>query len=338
VRDIATNETYCPRWDKGWGYEVDHSHPAAQAWYESLVELWAEWGIDLIKLDCVNAEDELVAHRQDIISLSSAMGRSSNDFIFSLSPGGFANMSQMADIRPFVSMARATDDFWDTWSLYMDSGGGGGASSGYSHWDAARDLVSVVRSQAPTFWIDLDMLPFGRIGHPGEHCTSSGPGCARQSRYTLDETKSVFTLWSLVQSPLLMGGDVRTGELGADISAILAHPGLHRMTSDISMAAEALRVNNTATGGGGFIVWRTQPALHTKPGLHAAPHQYIAVFNLIDAHSTYTITWADVGVVPPPSSSSTLVDVWADQPFTHHTNLNFTASLAPHGVLLVKLG
>ena len=33
VRDIALNETYCPRWDASWGYAVNHSHPAAQAWY-----------------------------------------------------------------------------------------------------------------------------------------------------------------------------------------------------------------------------------------------------------------------------------------------------------------
>jgi hypothetical protein len=73
VRDIATNTTYCPRWDRGWGYEIDHTHPAAQAWYDSLVELWSSWGVDLIKLDCVNAEDELAAHRMDIIRISAAM-------------------------------------------------------------------------------------------------------------------------------------------------------------------------------------------------------------------------------------------------------------------------
>jgi alpha-galactosidase len=33
VRDIAINgSVYCPRWNPGWGWEVNHSHPAAQAW------------------------------------------------------------------------------------------------------------------------------------------------------------------------------------------------------------------------------------------------------------------------------------------------------------------
>lgn len=328
VRDIATNTTYCPRWDKGWGYEVDHAHPAAQAWYNSLVELWSEWGIDLIKLDCVNAEDELYAHREDIISLSTAMSQSSNDFIFSLSPGGFANVSQMAELRPYVSMARATDDFWDTWSYYMDSGGGGGARSGFSHWDAARDLVTVVRNQAPTFWIDLDMLPFGRIGHPGQHCSEVGVGCARNSRYTLDESKSILTLWSLVQSPLLCGGDVRDGQLPSDISAALGHQGLHRMTLEIQTATEALRMNNTAKTGDGYIVWW---ATTTNT------HQYVAVFNLVPATKSYSIRWLDIGIVPPPSSGS-VEDVWTGEPLPHVGGGTLTASLEPHGVLLLQVG
>lgn len=50
VKDIITPDTYCPRWKPDWGYQVNHNHPGAQAWYNSLVELWTSWGVDLIKV------------------------------------------------------------------------------------------------------------------------------------------------------------------------------------------------------------------------------------------------------------------------------------------------
>ena len=53
ARDLALNVTYCPRWDRSWGYAVNHSHPAAQPWYDSLVELWDEWDIDMVKVGAV---------------------------------------------------------------------------------------------------------------------------------------------------------------------------------------------------------------------------------------------------------------------------------------------
>ncbi len=38
------------------------------------MELWADdWGIDLLKLDCVNAEDESANHRLDVIAISQAL-------------------------------------------------------------------------------------------------------------------------------------------------------------------------------------------------------------------------------------------------------------------------
>jgi hypothetical protein len=42
--------------------------------YDSLVDLWAgDWGIDLVKLDCVNAEDESANHRLDVLAISRAL-------------------------------------------------------------------------------------------------------------------------------------------------------------------------------------------------------------------------------------------------------------------------
>jgi len=305
VRDIITNTTYCPRWDPGWGSEVDHSHPAASAWYESLVELWASWGVELIKLDCVNAEDELTAHRQDIIAISSAMERQESDFLFSLSPGGSSNISQLLDIRDYISMARVTDDFWDSWSFMTP------------HWDVARDLVAARRSTPPSFWIDLDMLPLGRIGHPGAKCTPSGPGCPRHTRFTPDEQRSVLSLWAMAQSPLILGADL--ADLDQDTATLISNHQVLQMTEDLIDSAEAFRTNSTSES---FIVWR---------GVDRQDSLYLGVFNQFNATQAVSFAWRDAGV---PEGAHAMQDMWTGK----MDNMNkFQASIGAHGVSLVKL-
>jgi hypothetical protein len=323
IKDIITKDTYCPRWYPDWGYAVNHSHPAAQAWYDSLVELWDSWGVELIKLDCVFAEDESLNHRLDIISLHHSFSQIQRNVVFSLSPGGFTNISVLYDISQYVSMARVTDDFWDTWELYMNEGGGGGDSSGYSHWDAARDLVSAVRSTAPTFWIDLDMLPLGRIGHPGSPCTDAGPGCPRQDRYTQNEKQAIITLWALVQSPFILGGDPTVPN--KFVEGILMNENILQMITEITGSHEAMRVNGT---GGHYIVWQGDSKLSTD--------QFIAVFNLLNASQDVQFPWSEFGVFPSCTSTGTkIVDLWTNQALD--CSPNFVTSLPQHAVSLLRV-
>lgn len=333
ARNLYTNTTYCPRWAAGWGYEVDHDHPAAQAWFDSLVELWTEWGIDLIKLDCANAEDEEWRHRLDIIRLSQAMEASSQPFVLSLSPGGFSNISQILDIRPYVSMARATDDFWDEWQMYISEGGGDGWASGVSHWDAARDLVAAVQPDSDgqgTFWIDLDMLPFGRIGH-GAPCPQPfagvGPGCSRQSRFTTSEERSILTLWAFAHSPLLVGGDLRT--MDRTTMQTLQHSAVLAMADDLGESWEALRHNDTSSGGG-YIVWAAAAKVKSV-------YRYFAIFNLANATRNVTrIPAEQLGL--DAKQVYTIENLWRGDKWEGRVpHLLSTGPLEPHGVQLIKV-
>ena len=43
--DIALEHAANCGWAAWEGFAVNHSHPAAQAWYDSLAVLWSEWGL-----------------------------------------------------------------------------------------------------------------------------------------------------------------------------------------------------------------------------------------------------------------------------------------------------
>jgi alpha-galactosidase len=142
------------RWD-GNNAKLNTSHPGARAYYDSVVELWAEWGVDLIKVDCIFAIDLSLA---DIALLSAAIEANPRPIVFSLSPGNVngdaSTLTQritpmIEAVRPLVTMARVTVDFHRNWGQVQ------------AHFPQAADLAPLgVRGGGKTdpFFIDLDMV------------------------------------------------------------------------------------------------------------------------------------------------------------------------------------
>ena len=69
---------------------VNTSHPAAQAWHDSLAELWTEWHADAVKVDCNRLK--WVGARQEVFMLADALEKaaklSRRPILYELSPGG----------------------------------------------------------------------------------------------------------------------------------------------------------------------------------------------------------------------------------------------------------
>ena len=164
----------------------------------------------------------------------------------------------------------------------------------------------------------------GSIGHPGAQCTSAGPGCPRQSRYTLVEQRAILTLWALVQSPLILGTDLTT--LSNETHNLVAQQGVLSMSEDIALAFEALRVN---TSDAGYIVWS---ATSKAAGASMAP-AYIAVFNLWNQTQSVQVPLLDLGLPPSPTATA----LWPNGSPFHFTATALSASLAAHEVLLLHM-
>jgi hypothetical protein len=80
-------ERWCTcTWDKD-GIGVDPTHPAAQAYYNSVVSLYADWGIDLIKWDCMY-DDVAGSFNQEETMAVNAIEAVEHPMTLSLSPGG----------------------------------------------------------------------------------------------------------------------------------------------------------------------------------------------------------------------------------------------------------
>ena len=178
--DIADQQSVCA-WNTDM-YGVDMAKPGAQAYYDSMVAQYAQWGVDFIKADDMARP----YHKAEIAALHRAIVKSGRPIVLSLSPGP-APPDEVEDLRAHAEMWRIEDDLWDNWASVKNM---------YFRAEAWAPLV------AAGHWPDADMLPLGRIGIRAER------GNDRLSQLSHDEQKTVMTLWSMFRSPLMFGGDL----------------------------------------------------------------------------------------------------------------------------------
>ena len=156
--------------------------PAARAYYDSVFSLYAAWGVDYIKCDDIARE---YPHCQREIELiSTACRHCGREMALSLSPGP-APLERAEHLKKYANLWRVTDDFWDDWRLLK------GMFERAEKWCV---------HAGPGHWPDADMLPVGAL----RQCY----GKPDWTHFTRDEQQTMMTLWCILRSPLMIGGDL----------------------------------------------------------------------------------------------------------------------------------
>jgi alpha-galactosidase len=184
ARDIGEPWDTCNWCNNMFG--VDTTRPGAQAYYDSLFELYAAWEVDFIK-----ADDMIYRHYHagEIELIRRAIDRCGRPMVLSLSPGD-APLGRAHHLRTNANMWRVSADFWDKWPALERM---------FGLLDAWAPFIG------PNHWPDADMLPIGRLS-----IDDRPHGPERLSRFTWNEHRTMMTLWCMARSPLMMGGDLPT--------------------------------------------------------------------------------------------------------------------------------
>jgi len=283
---------------------VNMSHPAGKIYYQSIVDLYASWGADFIKVDCIFAANY---HQEDIIAISQSIHNSGADILFSLSPGGDATLQEAQEISQYVNMYRITQDFWDCWT--KGPGVCSWCSTVLDHIEIFPQFTSLIGAPGlnGSSWPDGDMLPFGYIEDQG----SNHPNL---TNLTPAEQYTVMTLWSMYRSPLIFGGDVTR---------------LDTFTTNLLTNDEVLEIQKSSTGNG-IGSGANYPVVYATG---AGGVQYAAIFNPTNATISVNFDFAWANVV---ATSCNVRDLWA------HANLGNFKSTFPvqidiHGAGLYAL-
>lgn len=256
ARDIAHPNSICP-WNTDM-YGVDPGKEGAQAYYDSLFELYAEWQVDFVKVDDIAASRLYGFHGAEIEMIRMAIDRCGRDMVLSLSPGP-APVEHAELLAANANMWRMTDDFWDIWRLL------------YEMFERAEKWAPHV---GPGHWPDCDMLPLGHLGIR----SVDGGGADRWTRFTKDEQVTMMSLWSLFRSPLMFGGEMRDND---------------EWTLSLLTNEEVLRVHRN--GREPRLVYReddrTVWTSHDEEG-----NVFVALFNLRDEPSEVSVSLSQLGL------------------------------------------
>lgn len=285
--DQAANPNSICEWNPDM-YGARQEHPAARAYYDSIFRLYAEWGVDFVKCDDIARE---YPHcKREIEIISEACRNCGRDIVLSLSPGP-APLSEAEHLKTRSNMWRITDDFWDDWALLK------GMFERAEKWCI---------HAGPGHWPDADMLPFGAIRMC---CAETEKG--RWTRFTQDEQRTLMTLWCMMRSPLMMGGELTKCD-PFTISLLTNENVLNIQKS--SFCAHPLRTTEEES------VWIAP----RKDG----QGMYIAVFNLSDEVRRIAVTEEETEI-----SVARAVELW-----TGSTNAKLYAELGPHACAVWHVG
>ena len=276
------------------------ANAAGQAYYDSLAKLYAGWGLDFIKVDCISSRPYKA---DEIHMISAALKKAGRPIVLSLSPGP-TSLAVAEDVRQHAQMWRISDDLWDYWSPSADQTW---TQTLHGQFATAAAWAPYI---GPGHWPDADMLPIGYLG------PRPGLGAPRQTRFTHEEQRMLLTFWSIMRSPLMIGGD------------LLHNDG---WTTSLVTNPEVIAVNQHSTGNrplistNSTVIWTAVP--QNEKGL------YLAIFNRGDHEETIALEWNEVGL--ELGTSYALRDLWEHKDLGPATSLKLT--LQPHACVLYRV-
>lgn len=296
ARQIAHPASIC-LWNTDM-YGVDARAEGAQEYYDSLFKLYAEWGVDYVKVDDIARVDcgpeAPGAGFSEIAMIKKAIANCGRSMVLSLSPGP-ARVEQKEFLLENANMWRMTDDFWDKWEhLY-------GMFERCHAWEGIG---------CKDHWPDCDMLPLGKL------CIIEKEGGGRYTNFTEDEQKILMTLWCIFRSPLMFGGDLRENDQFT--LDLLTNTRLLDMHRHGRKAKQIYRKDD-------LVVWRSQ----TKDG-----KVYVAMFNIGEKNQKFKLRFKDIELSGKDKFPA--ADVWTGAGFELENKSQI--ELKPHSVVCYEIG
>lgn len=215
AQDIALKSSTCP-WNPDM-YGVDATKPEGQAYYNSIIQMYADWGVDFIKCDDISRPYDKV-QKAEVEALRNAIDRTGRPIVLSLSPGA-TPITAGEHVMNHANMWRITDDFWDKWGLLQ------AMFERMDVWTPYRDAGH---------FPDADMLPIGIVDFK------------RPTNFTKNEQYTLMSLWAIGRSPLIFGGDMT--KLDDFTKEMLTNPEMLKVNQESTNNRQVSRKDN-------LVVW-----------------------------------------------------------------------------------
>lgn len=296
--EIADPASIC-----GWNpdmYGIRKNAEGAQAYYDSIIGMYAAWGVDFIKCDDICNTNLYTSNfysaPHEVEMLQKAIQKTGRDIVLSLSPGP-ALIEKAWHYEKYANMWRITDDFWDSWDLLRNM---------FDRCELWQNHVS--EGSYP----DCDMLPLGKIG--------KGFGEERNTRFTKEEQITMMTLWCMFGSPLMIGAELTK---------------LDKWTLELLTKEDILKLVSNEYEGRQFdknedyAIWSCRNR-QTK-------ERYVAFFNFLDADQDISCDLREIEQFSEESQEIRgIKELWTGEEYRLEGSM-LTRTISRHGAGLFQL-
>lgn len=197
------------------GYLTCAGFPASYGHEWTDAQTFSEWGVDLLKYDyCfhpTNIRPDLLYKR-----MSLALKNTNRDIVFSACSWG-ADHTRLWIKETGADLWRSTGDIMDTWNSIKKIG---------------QSQIKALEYNGKGCFNDMDMLV---VGMNGNGTIEESEGCS------LNEYQLHFSLWALLNSPLIIGCDVTN--MSEETRAVLSNREVIAINQDLA-ARQPFWVNN----------------------------------------------------------------------------------------------
>lgn len=295
--DMVANQVDTCKWL--WdNLTVDATKPGAQEYYNSIFNMYADWGVDFIKIDDLSAP---VYHADEIELIRKAIDNCGRAILLSTSPGD-TPVSAAPHVSTHANMWRIVNDVWDDW-WYIPN--------------VMRVATNWYPYIAKGTWPDCDMIPLGHLSIRGER------GEDRLSRLTKDEQYTLMTFWTIFRSPLMFGGDLPT--IDEFTLSLLTNDGVIRMHKESTDVTLLFQDNNQSA-----IVSRNENGSEVYLALFNLSKEQRSVTVTVDQIK------AALPALGKSWNAKTLTDLWQGTALKKNGR-NITQDLAPHASILIRI-
>ena len=279
-------------------------------------ETFAEWGVDYLKYDYCYKPDHIpgeVLYKR----MSMALRNCGRDIMFSACNWGNDNVYKW--IRESgAHLFRSTSDIQDNWEsikrLALSQIGSECYGGNFCHNDIDM-LVVGMHGGSNNEWINSTEQGVNVIADSGETMPKLG-GC------TDEEYRTHFSLWAIMNSPLMIGCDIRR---------------MTPATKEILTNKDVIAINQDIECRGPYCIkqWNNPDNVFSLVKPLANGDYAIGMFNFGDRAGEMSLQFWDIGLPAASRRGLSVYDCWKHEELGTFTE-RFVTTVEPHGCAVLR--
>lgn len=279
-------------------------------------ETFAEWGVDYLKYDYCYKPDHIpgeILYKR----MSAALRNCGRDIMFSACNWGNDNVYKW--IRESgAHLFRSTGDIQDNWEsikrLALSQIGNECYGGNFCHNDIDM-LVVGMHGGSNNEWINSTEAGVNVIADSGETAPNLG-GC------TDEEYRTHFSLWAIMNSPLMIGCDIRH---------------MTPATKEILTNKDVIAINQDIECRGPYCIkqWNNPDNVFSLVKPLSNGDYAIGMFNFGDRAGEMSLQFWDIGLTTASGRGLSVYDCWKHEELGTFTE-RFCTTVEPHGCKVLR--